>query len=152
MHHKQGDTAARGTIGYVAPELINRSVGVVSYKTDVYSFGMLLIEIINLNEDLNRNNDESNKYFPNWIYDYLNQGRDIGIGNIDENDDRTIVRKMTIVALWCIQMSPDNRPPMSRTLEMIEGDVEHLQIPNYPVYMAGNELQNWECLLIIVAC
>ncbi|KAG6397635.1 hypothetical protein SASPL_143805 [Salvia splendens] len=35
-------TAARGTIGYVAPELINRCIGTVSYKADVYSFGMLM--------------------------------------------------------------------------------------------------------------
>ncbi|XP_047965628.1 rust resistance kinase Lr10-like [Salvia hispanica] len=44
-------TAARGTIGYVAPELINRSIGAVSYKADVYSFGML-IEMVGLNKDL----------------------------------------------------------------------------------------------------
>ncbi|KAH6804212.1 hypothetical protein C2S51_032459 [Perilla frutescens var. frutescens] len=77
-------TAARGTIGYVAPELISRSIGVVSYKADVYSFGMVLIEI------------------------------------------------MTIVALWCIQMNPDDRPSMNKVLEMLEGEVENLRIPNYP--------------------
>ncbi|KAL1532008.1 LEAF RUST 10 DISEASE-RESISTANCE LOCUS RECEPTOR-LIKE PROTEIN KINASE-like 2.5 [Salvia divinorum] len=139
-------TAARGTIGYVAPELINRSFGAVSYKADVYSFGMLLMEMVNLNKDLAKNNDESSKYFPNWIYDHLNQGRDTDIGNVDENDDRNIGRKMTIVALWCIQMSPDNRPSMNKVLEMLEGDVEHLQIPDYPsqaVYMEGNEEESW---------
>ncbi|XP_047970526.1 rust resistance kinase Lr10-like [Salvia hispanica] len=136
-------TAARGTIGYVAPELINRGIGLVSYKADVYSFGMLLIEILNLNKDLTRNNGESSKYFPNWIYDHLNQGMNINIGHVDENDDRIIGRKMTIVALWCIQMSPENRPSMSKVLEMLEGDVDHLQIPNFPTYMAGNEEESW---------
>ncbi|KAG6391189.1 hypothetical protein SASPL_148941 [Salvia splendens] len=136
-------TAARGTIGYVAPELINRSIGAVSYKADVYSFGMLLMEIVNLNKDLTRNNDESSKYFPNWIYDHLNEGRNIDTGNIDENDDRNIGRKMTIVALWCIQMCSDNRPSMNKVLEMLEGDAEHLKIPNYPAYMAGYEKKNW---------
>ncbi|XP_042032473.1 rust resistance kinase Lr10-like [Salvia splendens] len=137
-------TVARGTIGYVAPELINRSIGVVSYKVDVYSFGMLLMEMVNLNKDLTGNNDESSKYFPNWIYDHLNQGgSDIDIGNVDENDDRNIGRKMTIVALWCIQMNPNNRPSMNKVLEMLEGDVEHLQTPNYPAYMARNEEQSW---------
>ncbi|XP_012833988.1 PREDICTED: probable receptor-like protein kinase At5g39020, partial [Erythranthe guttata] len=42
-------TAVRGTIGYVAPELMNRSIGGVSYKADVYSFGMLLMEMLGLN-------------------------------------------------------------------------------------------------------
>ena len=132
-------TAARGTIGYVAPELINRSIGAISYKVDVYSFGILLMEMVNLNKDLARNNDESSKYFPNWIYDHLNQGKDIHIGNVDENDHGKIGRKMTIVALWCIQMCPDNRPSMNKVLDMLEGDVKHLQIPNYPWYMARNE-------------
>ncbi|KAL1531998.1 rust resistance kinase Lr10-like [Salvia divinorum] len=104
---------------------------------------MLLIEILNLNKDLTRSNDESSKYFPNWIYDHLNHGRDIGIENVDEYDDRNIGRKMTIVALWCIQMNPDNRPSMNNVLEMLEGDVEHLQIPNYPMYTARNEEENW---------
>ncbi|XP_047968805.1 rust resistance kinase Lr10-like isoform X2 [Salvia hispanica] len=136
-------TAARGTIGYVAPELINRSIGAVSYKADVYSFGMLLMEMVNLNKDLTRNDDESSKYFPNWIYDHLNQGKDIDIGYVNENDDRNIGRKMTIVALWCIQMSPDHRPSMNKVLEMLEGDVEHLQIPNYLSFVAGNEEESW---------
>ncbi|XP_042035277.1 LEAF RUST 10 DISEASE-RESISTANCE LOCUS RECEPTOR-LIKE PROTEIN KINASE-like 2.1 [Salvia splendens] len=91
--------AARGTIGYVALELINRSIGVGSYKADVYSFGMLLMEMVSLNKDFTRNNDESSKYFPNWIYDHLNQGRDIDIRNVDKNDDKNIGRMMTIVAL-----------------------------------------------------
>ncbi|KAG6391190.1 hypothetical protein SASPL_148942 [Salvia splendens] len=115
-------TAARGTIGYVAPELINRSIGAVSYKADAYSFGMLLIEM---------------------IYDHLNQGKDIDIGYVKENDDRNIGRKMTIVALWFIQMSPDNRPSMNKVLEMLEGDVADLQIPNYLSFMAGNEEESW---------
>ncbi|XP_042035302.1 LEAF RUST 10 DISEASE-RESISTANCE LOCUS RECEPTOR-LIKE PROTEIN KINASE-like 2.1 [Salvia splendens] len=134
-------TAARGTIGCVAPELINRSIGRVSYKADVYSFGMLLME--NINKDLTRNNDGSSKYFPNWINNHLNKGEGIDIGNDNKNDDRNIGRKMTIVALWCIQMSPENRPSMNKVLEMLEGDVEQLHIPNYPSYMARNEEEDW---------
>ncbi|MBA0606249.1 hypothetical protein Godav_018752 [Gossypium davidsonii] len=38
-------TAARGTIGYIAPELIYKNLGGISYKADVYSFGMLLMEM-----------------------------------------------------------------------------------------------------------
>ncbi|KAL1532014.1 LEAF RUST 10 DISEASE-RESISTANCE LOCUS RECEPTOR-LIKE PROTEIN KINASE-like 2.5 [Salvia divinorum] len=139
-------TAARGTIGYVAPELINRSIGKVSYKADVYSFGMLLMEMVSLNKNLTRNNGESSKYFPDWIYDHLNQGRDIDIGSVDENDDRKIGWKMTIVALWCIQMSPIKRPSMNKVLEMLEGDIEHLKIPDYPsqgVYITRNEEESW---------
>ncbi|KAL8465507.1 hypothetical protein ACS0TY_034849 [Phlomoides rotata] len=145
-------TAVRGTIGYVAPELINRGFGRVSYKADVYSFGMLLIEIVCLNKDLMRNDEESSQYFPDWIYDCFDQGRDIEIGKIeeddgDDNDDtRKIARKMTIVALWCIQMNPDDRPSMNKVLEMLEGEVENLQIPQRPTQSTQvvlEEDQSW---------
>ncbi|XP_057798688.1 uncharacterized protein LOC131014665 [Salvia miltiorrhiza] len=143
-------TAARGTIGYVAPELINRSIGGVSYKADVYSFGMLLMEMVGLNKDLRGKNDVSSKYFPDWIYDHFNQGKDIEIekageknGNDDENESRkSLVQKMTIVALWCIQIRPDDRPSMNKVLEMLEADVERLHIPELPsqsAHVAGNE-------------
>ncbi|XP_042032592.1 LEAF RUST 10 DISEASE-RESISTANCE LOCUS RECEPTOR-LIKE PROTEIN KINASE-like 2.3 [Salvia splendens] len=130
-------TATRGTIGYVAPELISRSIGAISYKADVYSFGMLLMEMVSLKRDLIGNNDNSSQYFPYWIYDYFNLGKDIEVvnGGDDEIDDdswRKFGRKMTIVALWCIQMSPNDRPSMNKVLEMLEGDIERLKIPEYP--------------------
>ncbi|KAL1553076.1 non-specific serine/threonine protein kinase [Salvia divinorum] len=50
---------------------------------------------------------------------------------------------MTIVALWCILMNPDNRPSMNQVLQMLEADVERLQIPEVPssqsTQVAGNE-------------
>ncbi|XP_057798673.1 probable receptor-like protein kinase At5g20050 [Salvia miltiorrhiza] len=139
-------TAARGTIGYVAPELISRSIGAVSYKADVYSFGMLLMEMAGLNRDLSGNNGGSSQHFPYWIYDSFEQGKNIEIVKLtDENDDndvtRKLVRKMAIVALWCIQMSPNDRPSMNKVLEMLEADVERLHIPVHPsqsTYVAVN--------------
>ncbi|XP_042004494.1 LEAF RUST 10 DISEASE-RESISTANCE LOCUS RECEPTOR-LIKE PROTEIN KINASE-like 2.7 isoform X1 [Salvia splendens] len=143
-------TAARGTIGYVAPELINRGIGGVSSKADVYSFGMLLMEMVGLNRVMKENKDDSTKYFPNWIYDHIKQGREIEIEKAEENncrDENVSVRKMTIVALWCIQMNPDDRPSMNQVLQMLEGDVDRLQIPEVPslqsTQIAGNEEESW---------
>lgn len=39
-------TTARGTLGYIAPEVFSRNFGNVSYKSDVYSFGMLFLEMV----------------------------------------------------------------------------------------------------------
>ncbi|KAL2527415.1 PR5-like receptor kinase [Abeliophyllum distichum] len=142
-------TAARGTIGYVAPELINRSIGAVSYKADVYSFGMLLMALVGLNSDCIQNTEQSSQYFPDWIYDRFNKGKDIEIGDADEYgyEERTITRKMTIVALWCIQMNPVDRPSMSKVVEMLESEAETLQIPPQPfqppLQVAPNEDQTW---------
>ncbi|XP_019195143.1 PREDICTED: rust resistance kinase Lr10-like [Ipomoea nil] len=121
-------TAARGTIGYVAPELVNRSIGAISHKADVYSFGMLLMEMLGLKRTPISKQDESSQYFPSWIYNDINKGKIIEMGEEDENEKR-ITEKMTIVGLWCIQTSPIARPSMSRVVEMLEGDVELLQMP-----------------------
>ncbi|KAL3645666.1 hypothetical protein CASFOL_010846 [Castilleja foliolosa] len=134
-------TAARGTIGYVAPELISRGVGGVSYKADVYSYGMLLMEMVGLNRDIMANNDEeSSKYFPEWIYDRFNKGKDIETGdadieedgNDDDSEGKIIKRKMAVVGLWCIQMSPAERPSMSEVVKMLESQNVNLQIPPQP--------------------
>ncbi|KAL3645668.1 hypothetical protein CASFOL_010848 [Castilleja foliolosa] len=149
-------TAARGTIGYVAPELISRGVGGVSYKADVYSYGMLLMEMVGLNRDITANNDEeSSKYFPQWIYDRFNKGKDIETGDADiegdDNDDevegKRIKRKMTVVGLWCIQMSPAKRPSMSEVVKMLESQNVNLQIPPQPsesTEIAIYSDQSWE--------
>ncbi|KAL8538018.1 hypothetical protein ACS0TY_000104 [Phlomoides rotata] len=133
-------TAIRGTIGYVAPELINRGFGEVSYKADVYSFGMLLMEMVGLNKDMKRDNQASSKYFPCWIYDCFEQGHDIEFEVTDENHDddnmsdtnKSIAKKMTIVALWCIQTGPGDRPSMNKVVEMLEAPVGRLRVPNRP--------------------
>ncbi|XP_022844096.1 LEAF RUST 10 DISEASE-RESISTANCE LOCUS RECEPTOR-LIKE PROTEIN KINASE-like 2.4 [Olea europaea var. sylvestris] len=142
-------TAARGTIGYVAPELINRGIGAVSHKADVYSFGMLLMEMLGLTRDLIQNTELSSQYFPDWIYDRFNEGKDLEIGDADESgcEEMKITRKMTIVALWCIQMNPLDRPSMSKVMEMLESEVETLQIPPQPcqppIQVAPPEDQMW---------
>ncbi|CAA2976464.1 rust resistance kinase Lr10-like [Olea europaea subsp. europaea] len=124
-------TAARGTIGYVAPELINRGIGSISYKADVYSFGMLLMQMVGLRRDLIENTELSSQYFPDWIYDHFNMSKDQEIEVAEESscEERKIIRKMTIVSLWCIQMNPLDRPSMSKVMEMLESEVEALQIP-----------------------
>ena len=141
-------TAARGTIGYIAPELFYKNIGGVSYKADVYSFGMLLIEVIGKRRhviSIQEEEDLCKIYFPSWIYDKIKQGEDIEIGDAEE-DDMKKIRKMIIVALWCVQMKPTDRPSMSRALKMLEGDVELLEMPPKPTLfsreMSAEDRQN----------
>jgi serine/threonine protein kinase len=57
-------TAARGTIGYMAPELFYRIVGTISYKADVYSFGMLLMEMASRRKNLNALTEQFSQLYP----------------------------------------------------------------------------------------
>ncbi|RVW87572.1 Rust resistance kinase Lr10 [Vitis vinifera] len=124
-------TAARGTLGYIAPELFYKNIGGVSYKADVYSFGMLLMEMVGKRKHANTCLEQSQTYFPSWIYDRIDQGEDMEIGDATE-DEHKYIRKIVIVALWCVQMNPTDRPSMSKALEMLEGEVELLQMPPRP--------------------
>ena len=123
-------TVARGTTGYIAPELFYRNVGGISYKADVYSFGMLIMEIAGRRKNLNAlaEHYSSQFYFPFWVYDQLNEGNEISITDASE-EEMKVARKMMIVGLWCIQTRPNDRPSMNKVVEMLEGDEQDLEFP-----------------------
>ncbi|XP_050137264.1 uncharacterized protein LOC126613724 [Malus sylvestris] len=125
-------TAARGTMGYIAPELFYKNIGGISHKADVYSFGMLLMEMASRRKNLNTTVEHSSQiYFPLWVYDQYNVGNDLEMDNVTEVE-KNVIRKMVITALWCIQMKPTDRPSMHKVIEMLGGDVECLQMPPRP--------------------
>nr|XP_011468369.1 PREDICTED: probable receptor-like protein kinase At5g39020 [Fragaria vesca subsp. vesca] len=127
-------TAARGTMGYIAPEMFYKNIGGVSYKADVYSFAMLLLEMAGRRKNLNAYAEHSSQiYFPSWIYDQLEKGLNIEIEDACENDTK-IAKKMIMVALWCIQLMPMDRPSMTKVLEMLEAEDQVLQMPPKPFY------------------
>ncbi|XP_061339233.1 rust resistance kinase Lr10-like [Gastrolobium bilobum] len=127
-------TAARGTLGYMAPELFYKNIGGVSYKADVYSFGMLLMEMASRRKNSNPKAEHSSQvYFPFWIYDQYVEEKDIEMEDASE-EEKTLAKKMFIVALWCIQLKPSDRPSMNKVVEMLEGEVESLEMPAKPSF------------------
>ncbi|XP_060672080.1 LEAF RUST 10 DISEASE-RESISTANCE LOCUS RECEPTOR-LIKE PROTEIN KINASE-like 2.5 [Ziziphus jujuba] len=124
---------ARGTAGYIAPEVFSRNFGGVSHKSDVYSYGMLVLEMVGGR----RNNDPrvshtSEIYFPFWIYEDVDLGKDLRVLGVTTEEEKEIARKMLLVSFWCIQTNPSDRPPMSKVVDMLEGDLQHVQIPPKP--------------------
>ncbi|XP_062192553.1 LEAF RUST 10 DISEASE-RESISTANCE LOCUS RECEPTOR-LIKE PROTEIN KINASE-like 2.1 [Phragmites australis] len=121
---------ARGTIGFIAPEVFSRGFGVVSTKSDVYSYGMMLLEMVGGRKNVKENTENSSEaYFPNWIYDRL--VKDLGSNEVTCETEE-IARQMTLVGLWCIQTTPGNRPSMSRVIEMLGKNINELEIPPKP--------------------
>uniref|UniRef100_A0A6N2KVH1 Protein kinase domain-containing protein n=1 Tax=Salix viminalis TaxID=40686 RepID=A0A6N2KVH1_SALVM len=124
---------ARGTAGYIAPEVFCRSFGQVTYKSDVYSYGMMVLEMVGQRKDFDMGLMETNEmYFPDWFYMYLEPIEISTLhGGIMEEDEE-IVKKMILVGLWCIQTIPSHRPSMTKVVEMFEGSLQSLQIPPKP--------------------
>ncbi|XP_074289829.1 LEAF RUST 10 DISEASE-RESISTANCE LOCUS RECEPTOR-LIKE PROTEIN KINASE-like 2.4 [Silene latifolia] len=122
---------ARGTIGYIAPEVFLKSFGGVSYKSDVYSYGMLVLEMVGCRRKVDVEGEVSSEQsFPEWIYEQL----EASVENEQENDgliheEMEMQRKMIVVSLWCVKTNPSRRPPMSKVVEMLEGTPESLQVP-----------------------
>ncbi|KAJ6861325.1 hypothetical protein NC651_037416 [Populus alba x Populus x berolinensis] len=124
---------ARGTIGYIAPEVFCRSFGGITYKSDVYSYGMMVLEMVGQSEDFDMGSLETNElYFPDWFYMYLDPGEISTFHGDTTEEEKEIVKKMILVGLWCIQAIPSHRPSMTKVVEMFEGSLQSLQIPPRP--------------------
>ncbi|XP_050376683.1 LEAF RUST 10 DISEASE-RESISTANCE LOCUS RECEPTOR-LIKE PROTEIN KINASE-like 2.3 [Argentina anserina] len=125
---------ARGTIGYIAPEVFSRNFGRVSAKSDVYSYGMMILEMVGGRKNIDaRVSHTSEIYFPDWVHEQLEQDSDLGLVNAVSDEEKEMARRMVLVGLWSIQTRPSDRPSMSKVIEMLEGSIEALQIPPKPV-------------------
>uniref|UniRef100_A0A0D3EIZ0 Protein kinase domain-containing protein n=1 Tax=Oryza barthii TaxID=65489 RepID=A0A0D3EIZ0_9ORYZ len=132
-------TAARGTMGYIAPELYSRNFGEISYKSDVYSFGMLVLEMVSGRRNSDPSVESQNVvYFPEWIYEQVTIGQDLELGREMTEEEKAIMRQLAIVALWCIQWNPKNRPSMTKVVNMLTGRLQNLQVPPKPFFSADS--------------
>lgn len=125
-------TMMRGTRGYLAPEWILENG--ISEKCDVYSYGMLLLEIIGGQRNLsvidfgNSKSERKFQCFAKLASEKLREGKVMEIvdGRLMEKGgiEERVVRRMVRIALWCIQEKPKRRPSMGAVVEMLEGRVE----------------------------
>ncbi|KAM5551351.1 hypothetical protein ABKV19_026265 [Rosa sericea] len=129
-------TTARGTMGYIAPEVFSRNFGNVSYKSDVYSYGMVLLEMVGGRKNISSTTENTTEvYYPEWIYNLLEEGEDLRI-HVGEEGDAKIAKRLAIVGLWCIQWHPVDRPSMKGVVQMLEGG-ENLTMPPNPFSSQG---------------
>lgn len=135
-------TTFRGTIGYLAPEWISGVA--ITPKVDVYSYGMMLLEIVSGQSNTckgNTTNGDHSAYFPVQVARKL-LDRDVAslldIKLLDVNLDEA--ERVCKVACWCIQDSETNRPTMGEVVQILEGLLE-LEVPPLPRQLqaiAGN--------------
>lgn len=107
-----------GTFGYFAPEYFMH--GIVDEKTDVYSFGVLLLELITGRPAL----DHLQQSLVIWAKPLLNANdvKELVDPSIGDNYDRTEMDHMMLTASLCIDQSPILRPRMSQVVVLLRGD------------------------------
>ncbi|KAF2292768.1 hypothetical protein GH714_027997 [Hevea brasiliensis] len=116
-------TAVRGTVGHIAPEYL--STGQSSEKTDVFGFGILLLELITGQKALDFGRAANQKGVMLDRVKKLHQEGKLNLlvdKDLKGNFDRIELEEMVQVALLCTQFNPSHRPKMSEVLKMLEGD------------------------------
>ncbi|XP_002968897.2 G-type lectin S-receptor-like serine/threonine-protein kinase SD2-5 [Selaginella moellendorffii] len=128
-------TNMRGTPGYLAPEWLNSNAP-VSTKVDVYSFGIVLLELICGRESFQISSSKSSEewYLPPWASKLVAEGRGLELVDTHLNEEveyfyQDQANRAIQTALCCIQQDPSNRPSMSRVLQMLEGVIDVPRIP-----------------------
>ncbi|KAG0626617.1 hypothetical protein M758_2G138500 [Ceratodon purpureus] len=119
-----------GTLGYVAPEYMDH--GELSDKADVYSFGVLLLEIVSgkRNRDLLMPEDEV--YLPNraWKLHKENRLLDLKDPALVVSDDEAVeVQRVLETAVLCVQNAPEKRPSMFQVAAMLAGNANADVLP-----------------------
>ncbi|CAN6720260.1 unnamed protein product [Malus baccata var. baccata] len=117
-------TAVRGTIGHIAPEYL--STGKSSEKTDVFGYGVMLLELITGQRafDLARLANDDDVMLLDWVKGLLKDRRLETLVDADLNGNyvEDQVEQLIQVALLCTQGTPGDRPKMSEVVRMLEGD------------------------------
>ena len=121
-------TGIRGTKGYVAPEWHRNQA--ITIKVDVYSYGIVLLELICCRKSVDLNLPEEEAILKEWAY-HCFEARDLGKLVSGEEVDKRQLERMVIVGLWCILDEPSLRPSMKKVLLMLEGTV-NIPIPPRP--------------------
>ncbi|KAF8396073.1 hypothetical protein HHK36_017685 [Tetracentron sinense] len=125
-------TGIRGTKGYVAAEWFRNMP--ITAKVDVYSFGVMLLEIICCRKSVDAEvSGEERAILTDWAYDCYREGKlDALVENdIEAMSDMRRLERLVKVAIWCIQEEPSLRPTMKKVTQMLEGIIE-VAVPPCP--------------------
>lgn len=143
-------TTFAGTLGYTAPEYAIR--GELSEKADIYSFGVLVLEIISCRKNTDLNLPSETQYLPEYAWRLYEKSKLIELvdsrmcDGVPEKD----IFQVLHVALLCLQPHANLRPPMSEIVAMLTCKVEMVGTPVRPAFLErkhrNNEKLSWDTI------
>uniref|UniRef100_A0A7I4CXT0 Protein kinase domain-containing protein n=2 Tax=Physcomitrium patens TaxID=3218 RepID=A0A7I4CXT0_PHYPA len=138
-----------GTKGYLAPEYA--SCGRLSDKVDVYSFGVLCLEIVSGRRNIDDSYPPGEMYLSKWVWDLHRQGK--LVDSVDRtmnlrDEEKVEVLRVINIGLLCIQNEAEERPGMERVVAMLQGESEAEVVALKP----GNEGNLLESTRLFAGC
>ncbi|KAI5601812.1 hypothetical protein POPTR_001G129000v4 [Populus trichocarpa] len=115
-------TIVAGTFGYLAPEYMQS--GRATEKTDVYSFGVLVLEVLSGKRPTDASYIEKGLNIVGWLNFLITENRPREI--VDPNCEGVQVESLDAllsVATQCVSSSPEDRPTMHRVVQVLESEV-----------------------------
>ncbi|XVF67143.1 hypothetical protein PTKIN_Ptkin10aG0096900 [Pterospermum kingtungense] len=126
-------TRVMGTYGYAAPEYV--ATGHLYVKSDVYGFGVVLVEIITGLRALDLNRPSGQHQLVDWIKPYLSERRKLKTimdHRLEGKYPSKAAYRIAQLALKCLESEPKNRPSMKEVLETLEQNKSNNEKPTEP--------------------
>lgn len=138
-------TTMRGTPGYMAPEWLS---SVITEKADVYSFGIVVLEILCGRKNVDRSQPEEDSHLVSLFKKKGEDGRLLDLVDTCNDEMQSNVPEavdMMKVAAWCLQGEYVKRPSMSMVLKFLEGKTDNegdldYDLSNLPELAGGKTL------------
>ncbi|KAJ0075752.1 hypothetical protein Patl1_33887 [Pistacia atlantica] len=133
-----------GTYGYMSPEYaIN---GIVSIKTDVYSFGVLVLEIVSGKKNSGYYHTEHALNLVGYAWQLWNEGKGYELRDrtMDESCSSDEVLRCLHVGLLCIQDQAIDRPKMPEVISMLTNETMLLPAPKQPAFYINDTTEESE--------
>lgn len=115
-------TRVMGTFGYVAPEYA--STGMLNERSDVYSFGILLMEIISGRCPVDYSRPPAEVNLVNWLKQMVSNRNAEGVldAKLLEKPSSRALKRVLLVALRCVDPNSQKRPKMGHVVHMLEAE------------------------------
>ncbi|TVU06609.1 hypothetical protein EJB05_49833, partial [Eragrostis curvula] len=129
---EETSTIVKGTNGYIDPEYVKS--GKYSVKSDVYSFSILILEIISRKRCCQLLPNGDMLHLPTRAWELCKAGKSHELPDLPPSNEIQLAQiiKCVHVALLCIQDCPTDRPTMSEVLLMLHSDRASSPVPNLP--------------------
>ncbi|KAA3472312.1 putative leucine-rich repeat receptor-like serine/threonine-protein kinase [Gossypium australe] len=130
-HEKASQTThLAGTLGYLAPECV--SSGKASKESDIYSFGVVALEIACGRRSIESKYEESQVSLVAWVWDSYGSQRllDVADPKLSMNFDAKQMECLLMIGLWCIHPDQHLRPSIRQTIQVLNFEAPLPKLPS----------------------